>query len=43
LPRHKSFPRPSKVTVEYLPVIVADANKSYDEIAEQVKMAIAKN
>jgi hypothetical protein len=29
--------------VEYLPVIVADANKSYDEIAEQVKQAIAKN
>ena len=42
LPRHKSFPRPSKVTVEYLPVIVADAKKSYDEIAEQVKQAIAQ-
>ena len=42
LPRHRSFPRPSKVTVEYLPVIVADANKSYDEIAEQVKQAIAQ-
>jgi hypothetical protein len=28
--------------VEYLPVIVADANKSYDEIAEQVKQAIAQ-
>lgn len=42
LPRHKSFPRPSKVTVEYLPAISPDANKSYDEIAEQVKQSIAQ-
>ena len=42
LPRHKSFPRPSKVTVEYLPAIAPDANKSYDEIAEQVKQSIAQ-
>ena len=41
LPRQKSLPRPHKITVEYLPAIMPDPTKSYDEIAEQVKKAIA--
>ena len=41
LPRHKTLPRPHKITVEYLPVIMPDPTKSYDEIAEQVKNAIS--
>jgi long-chain acyl-CoA synthetase len=41
LPRHKSLPRPCKITVEYLPVIQPKAEQSYDDIAEQVKQAIA--
>ena len=41
LPRHKTLPRPHKITVEYLPAIMPDPTKSYDEIAEQVKNAIS--
>lgn len=41
LPRHKTLPRPHKITVEYLPAIMPDPTKSYDEIAEQVKKAIS--
>lgn len=41
LPRQKSLPRPHKITVEYLPAIMPDPTKSYDEIVEQVKKAIA--
>ena len=41
LPRHKTLPRPHKISVEYLPAIMPDPTKSYDEIAEQVKNAIS--
>lgn len=41
LPRHKSIPRPHKVTVEYLPAVMPDANNTYDEIADQVKNVIS--
>ena len=41
LPRQKTLPRPRKITVEYLPAIMPDPTKSYDEIAEQVKKAIS--
>ena len=41
LPRHKTLPRPSKITVEYLKPFTPDANMSYDEIAEKVKKMIA--
>ena len=40
LPRHKSLPRPCKITVEYLPVIMPKADQSYEDIAEQVKQVI---
>ena len=43
LPRQKSLPRPHKITVEYLPAIMPDVTKSYDEIAEQVKKIIAQD
>ena len=42
LPRHKTLPRPSKITVEYLPPVIPDANKSYDEISEQIRSMIAE-
>lgn len=41
LPRHKSVPRPHKITVEYLPAVMPDVTKSYEEIAEQIKAIIA--
>ena len=41
LPRHKTLPRPSKITVESLPPVIPDANKSYDEISEQIRDMIA--
>ncbi len=41
LPRHKSIPRPHKITVEYLPAFLPDASMSYDDIAESVKQQIA--
>jgi long-chain acyl-CoA synthetase len=41
LPRHKTLPRPSKITIEYLKPFTPDANMSYDEIAEKVKKMIA--
>ena len=42
LPRHKTLPRPTKITVEYLPPVIPDANKSYDEISEQIRDMIAQ-
>ena len=42
LPRHKTLPRPHKITVEYLPAVMPVQNQSYDDIAEQVKQMIAK-
>ena len=42
LPRHKTLPRPTKITVEYLPPVIPDANKSYDEISEQIRNMIAE-
>ncbi len=41
LPRHKTFPRPHKITVEYLPAFRPETGMSYDEIAEAVKLQIA--
>ena len=43
LPRHKTLPRPSKITVEYLTPVIPDANKSYDEISEQIRSMIAQD
>ncbi len=40
LPRSKRFIAPHKIEVEYLKPISPDANRSYDEIAKQVKEAI---
>ncbi len=41
LPRHKSFPRPHKITVEYLPAFLPDASMEYNDIADSVKRMIA--
>ncbi len=40
-PRHKSVPRPRKVTVEFLPAVQPSAAMSYDQISDAVKKAIA--
>ena len=42
LPRHKTLPRPHKITVEYLPAVMPGKNQTYEEIADLVKQKIAK-
>ncbi len=42
LPRSKSFVTPHKIEVEFLKPIEPDSNRSYDEMAENVKEAIEK-
>ena len=42
LPRHKTLPRPHKITVEYLPAVMPAKNQSYDDIAELVRRMIAE-
>ena len=40
LPRSRHFVSPHKIEVEFLAPVVPDSNLSYDEIANQVKLAI---
>ncbi len=42
LPRSKRFISPRKIEVEYLKPIIPDSNRSYDEIAKEVKLLIDK-
>lgn len=40
LPRGTHYVSPHKITLEYLPPIMPDASKSYEEIADEVKQVI---
>jgi len=42
LPRTKSFITPHQIEVDYLAPIMPDSNRSYDDIADEVKQAIDK-
>jgi long-chain acyl-CoA synthetase len=41
LPRHKTLPRPRKITVEFLKPLIPDADMTYEEISDKVKKMIA--
>ncbi len=43
MPKHAKFPRPLKIRVNYLPVIKASADDTYDSLSNRVREAIVRD